>query len=108
MLFFPPASFKELFAKTPIGKQPLQGRVVEGEEGWLLSVHYDVAPAVVLKNGRILTPPQLEPVPTHWHEYVNCCLEGGTPTSSFAWAGRMSEMVLRGNEAMTNVSARLI
>ena len=106
--FFPPPFFKELFAKTPIGKQPLQGRVVEGEEGWLLSVHYDVAPAVVLKNGRVLTPPKLEPVPTHWHEYVNCCLEGGTPTSSFAWAGRMSEMVLRGNEAMTNVSARLI
>jgi len=98
--FFPPAFFKDLFAKTPIGKQPLQGRVVEGEEGWLLSVHYDVAPAVVLKNGRVLTPPEVGPAPTHWHEYVNCCFDGGTPTSSFAWAGRMSEMVLLGNAAM--------
>ena len=98
--YFPPAFFKELFAKTPIGKQPLQGRVVEGEEGWLLSVHYDVAPAVVMKDGRVLAPPKPEPVPTHWHEYLNCCLDGGTPTSSFAWAGRMSEMVLLGNRAM--------
>ena len=98
--YFPPAFFRELFAKTPIGKQPLQGRVVEGTEGWMLSVHYEVAPAVVLKSGKVLAAPQVGPAPTHWHEYVNCCLDGGTPTSSFAWAGRLSEMVIRGNEAM--------
>ena len=101
-IYFPPNWFADLFAKTPIGKQPLQGRVVEGTEGWLLSVHFDVAPAVVLKKGgRVLAPEKLPPVPTHWHEYVNCCLGGGTPTSSFAWAGRLSEMVVLGNEAMT-------
>ena len=98
--YFPPEFFKELFAKTPIGKQPFQGRVVEGTEGWVLSVHYEVAPAAVLKNGKVIAPPQVGPAPSHWHEYINCCLNGGTPTSSFAWAGRLSEMVIRGNEAM--------
>ena len=98
--YFPPAFFKELFAKTPIGAQPLQGRVIEGTEGWVLSVHFDVAPAAVLKNGSVIAAPQVGPAPSHWHEYVNCCLDGGTPTSSFAWAGRLSEMVIRGNSAM--------
>ena len=98
--YFPPAFFAELFAKTAIGKQPLEGRVVEGTEGWLLSVHCHASPAVVLKSGRVVAPPAVGPAPSHWHEYVNCCLDGGTPTSSFAWAGRLSEMVIRGNEAM--------
>ena len=98
--YFPPAFFKELFAKTPIRRQPLQGRVVEGTEGWVLSVHYDVAPAAVLKSGQVIAAPKVDPAPSHWHEYINCCLGGGTPTSSFAWAGRLSEMVIRGNNAM--------
>ena len=99
--YFPPDFFKELFAKTPIGKQPLQGRVVEGTEGWALSVHYQVAPAAVLKNGKVIAAPEVGPAPSHWHEYINCCLGGGTPTSSFAWATRLSEMVIRGNAKMT-------
>jgi len=101
--YFPPAFFRELFAKTPIGEQPLQGRVVEGSEGWLLSVHWDVAPVVVLKNGKVLSAPQVPNAPSHWHEYVNCCLDGGTPTSSFARAGHLTEMVVRGNDAMRQV-----
>ena len=100
-IFFPPDSFREIFAKTPIGSQPLQGRVVEGTEGWMLSVHYDVAPAVVLKSGKVLPAPKVETVPTHWHEYIDCCFSGATPTSSFAWAGRLSEMVILGNKAMS-------
>ena len=99
--FLPPPFIAELFAKTPIGKQPVQGRVVEGTEGWLLSVHYDKAPAVILKNGG--TPPPLPDVgkaPSHWHEYLNACLGDGRTTSPFTWAGRMSEMVLLGTAAM--------
>ena len=99
--YLPPSRFKELFAKTPIGSQPLQGRVVEGEKGWLLSVHYNKSPAVVMKNGG--TAPELPyvgPAPSHWREYVDACVQGGTTTSSFAWAGRLTEMVLLGNVAM--------
>ena len=106
--YLPPARFKELFAKTPIGEQPLQGRVVEGTEGWLLSVHYNVSPAVVLKKGG--KPPALPHVGaacTHWHEWVNACLQGGPTTSSFSWAGRLSEMVLIGNAAMDKPGVKL-
>ena len=103
--YFPPKFFEELFAKTSIKEQPLQGRVVQGTEGYLLSVHFDVAPAIVLNNGKVIEAPKLGPVPSHWHEYVNCCFDGKTPTSSFAWAGHLSEMVIRGNEAMKIVGA---
>ena len=99
--YLPPSRFKELFAKTPIGSQPLQGRVVEGEKGWLLSVHYNKSPAVVMKKGG--TAPELPyvgPAPSHWREYVDACVQGGTTTSSFAWVGRLTEMVLLGNVAM--------
>lgn len=100
-IYFPPAEFEALFAKSPHGKQPLQGRVVEGTEGWLLSFHYDIAPAVILKKGgTVLAPEALPPVPSHWHEYVNACLGKGTTTSPFTWAGRLSEMVVLGNDAM--------
>ena len=106
--YFPPAAFGELFAKSAIGKQPLQGRVVEGAEGWLLSVHYDKPPAIVFKNGAAAPKlPDVGKPPSHWHEYVNACLDGGTTTSSFSWAGRMSEMVLLGNAAMTTPGKRL-
>ena len=101
--YFPPALFRELYAKTPIGEQPLEGRVVQGSEGWLLSVHCKSSPYVVLKSGAVLPPPKVPVVPSHWHEYVNCCLEGGTPTSSFAWAGHLTEMVVLGNEAMRKI-----
>lgn len=101
--YFPPALFRELYAKTPIGQQPLEGRVVQGSEGWLLSVHCKSSPYVVLRNGTVVPPPKVPVVPSHWHEYVNCCLEGGTPTSSFAWAGHLSEMVVLGNEAMLKI-----
>ena len=100
--YLPPESFKELFAKTSIGKQPLQGRVVEGEEGWLLSVHYNQSPAVVMKKKGAKAPdvPGVGPAPTHWREYVDGCVQGSSTTSSFAWAGRLTEMVLLGNIAM--------
>ena len=82
--------------------------MVEGTKGWLLSVHYNVSPAVVLKNGG--KPPALPHVGaacTHWHEWVNACLQGGPTTSSFAWAGRLSEMVLLGNAAMDKPGVKL-
>lgn len=101
--YFPPAIFRELYAKTPISQQPLEGRVVKGSEGWLLSVHCKHSPAVVLNNGTVLPPPKVPEVCSHWHEYVNCCLEGGTTTSSFAWAGHLTEMVVLGNEAMRKI-----
>ena len=106
--YLPRPEFKELFAKSSIGEQPLQGRVVEGTEGWLLSVHFDKSPAIVFKNG-FASPalPDVGKVPSHWHEYINACLKGGSTTSSFSWAGRLSEMVLIGNAAMDRPGVKL-
>ncbi len=106
--YLPRPEFKELFAKSPIGKQPLQGRVVEGAEGWLLSVHYDKPPAVVPKKGGAAPAlPAVGKAPTHWQEWVDACLHGGGTTSSFEWAGRLSEMVLLGNAAMDRPGVKL-
>ena len=74
---------------------------MEGEKGWLLSVHYNQSPAVVMKNGGTAPElPHVGPAPSHWREYVDACVQGGATTSSFAWAGRLTEMVLLGNVAM--------
>ena len=70
---------------------------MEGEKGWLLSVHYNQSPAVVMKNGGTAPElPHVGPAPSHWREYVDACVQGGSTTSSFAWAGRLTEMVLLG------------
>ena len=106
--FFPPAFLQEVAAKSPYGKLPPQGRVVEGAEGWLLSTHFGPSPVVVLKNGK--TPPAAPmsgPAPSHWAEYVDCCLQGGTPRSSFAWATRLTEMALLGNQAQAKPGVAL-
>ena len=98
--FLPPAFLQDIAARTPYGELPPQGRVVEGSDGWLLSTHYGVPPVVLMKNSAKSVPvSELSPGQSHYHEYVNCCLYGGKPTSSFAWAGRMTEMSLIGNAA---------
>ena len=107
--YLPPPRFKELFAKTPIGSQPLEGRVVEGEKGWLLSVHYNKSPVVVMKKGGAAPElPHVGPAPSHWREYVDACVQGGATTSSFAWTGRLSEMVLLGNAAMLKPGVEIV
>lgn len=98
--FLPPAFLRDIAALSPYGKLPSQGRVIEGSEGWLISTHFGTAPVYVMKNGGAAPEiPSVGPAVSHWHEYVDCCLSGGSPTSSFEWAGRMSEMTLIGNLA---------
>ena len=56
---------------------------------------------MVLKNGGTAPDlPHVGPAPSHWRNYVDACVQGGSTTSSFAWAGRLTEMVLLGNVAM--------
>lgn len=107
--FFPPAFARDLFARSPIGELPLQGRVVEGTEGWLLSVHYGVSPCVIDKRtGAVRPPPEVGAAPSHWHEYVNACIAETPTTSAFEWAGRLTEMVLTGNAAMSRPGELLV
>lgn len=98
--FLPPAFLQDVAAQTPLGRLPAQGRVVEGSEGWLVSTHYDVPPYIVMKDGRAAPAvPGVGAAPSHWHEYVNACLQGGTPQSAFAWTAPMTAMGLMGNAA---------
>lgn len=98
--FLPPAFLHDIAAKTPMGGLPQQGRVIEGSEGWLLSTHYAKSPWFVMKNGKVEEAAcYTGPAPSHWHEFVNCCLSGGTPQSSFAWTARMTQWGFLGNLA---------
>ena len=107
--FFPPAFLQDIAALTPMGELPPQGRVVEGSTGWLISTHYGPAPYIVDKKkgfrpvGRkvdsSVTPdmPGGGPAPSHYHEFVNACLQGGTTTSPFSKSAKMSEWCMTGN-----------
>ena len=98
--FLPPARFNELAAKTPFKTLPVQGRVVEGSEGWIISHHFGKWPEVVMKNGG--AAPEIEKVPkapSHYHEYIDCCFNGQQPRSSFAWSTNLTVAVLIGNVA---------
>lgn len=98
--FLPPDALQAIAAKTAFKQLPIQGRVIEGSEGWLISHHFGEWPAVVLKNGG--TPPAaptLEKVPTHYHEYLNSCTTGKPTTSSFDWTTRLTDVILLGNVA---------
>ena len=104
--FLPPAFLQDVAAQTPLGRLPAQGRVIEGSQGWLVSTHYDVTPYYVMKDGS--TPPcapEVDSVPSHWHEFVNACLQGGTTQSSFGWTARMTAMGLMGNAAQLTPGA---
>ena len=101
-IYLPPENFRELFARSPLGAQPMEGRVVEGEDGFLLSSHYGRSPVVVMKKGGIIPPPNVGPAPSHWRDYVDGCVQGSRTASSFEWTGRLTEMVILGNMAMVN------
>ena len=102
--FLPPARFGEMAAKTPIGALPIQGRVVEGTDGWLISTHFNKPPVTLTKDGKPkpLTLPFLEPVPNHYHEFVDCCLDGGKACSDFGWTTKLTDWLLLGRKAIDN------
>ncbi len=102
--FLLPAEIRALAAKTHFKTMPVQGRVIEGEEGWIISSHFGrgaaAMPAFVMKNGK--KAPEIAPVPevrSHYHEYLDCCLDGGAPRSRLNWSARLTETLVLGNEA---------
>ena len=115
--FLPPKFLEELAAKTPLGSLPIQGRVVEGTKGIMISTHFNVAPVVIKRgkgasndpkfvansDGTFKTAlPFLEPVPNHYHEFANCCIDGGTPTSNLGWTTKLTDTIILGNTAIAN------
>ena len=84
------------------GELPIQGRVVKGSEGWLISTHYNRPPIVLDKQGKQLPMdlPGLEPVSSHYHEFVDCCLDGGKATTDFSMACKVTDWLLLGRAAI--------
>lgn len=97
--FLPPAQFHELAAKTPIGKLPLEGKVIECADGWIVSPHGGIPAIVMKKGGAAPKLPKLPKVPTHFHDFLNVVQNGGRARSDFAWSTYMMEAILCGNVA---------
>ena len=76
----------------------------EGTDGWLISTHYNKPPVTLTKDGKPkpLALPFLEPVPSHYHEFVDCCLDGGKARSDFSWATKLTDWLLLGRKAIDN------
>ena len=111
--FLPPKRLEELAAKTPYGKLPQQGRVIEGTEGILFSTHFNTDPLILKTKGKAdaafianddgsvqMAMPYLNPVQSHYYDFVECCLDGGTPLSSLDWTTKLTETIVRGNMAI--------
>jgi len=97
--FLPPKEYEELFAKTPLKARADEGRVIEGEKGWILAPHGGASPFVLLRNGTVVTAPDPGDAPSHHAEFVERCRLGGTPRSTFAWSTYMMEAVVMGGVA---------
>ena len=76
--FLPPEMCREVYRKCGIDKMPYEGRVIEGEDGYLLVPHgfdLNLRPHVVMKNGKSAPPlPKVGPAPTHFDEFAECCM----------------------------------
>lgn len=97
--FLPPKAYDALFAQTPLKTRADEGRVIEGEKGWILAPHAGAAPVALLRNGTVVPAPDPGNAPNHHAEFVAKCREGGTPRSSFAWSTYMMESVVMGGVA---------
>lgn len=105
--FLPPGICREIAAKSLLGKLPLEGRVIEGELGYMLVPHgFGDAkdpvglPTVVMKDGGTPPPlPALDPAPSHYDEYVLRCREGGKARSDFSKVISLMEAVIMGGVA---------
>jgi hypothetical protein len=98
--FLPPAFLKDIIALTPQKTIPLQGRVIEGQYGWIVSTHFDEEPHYVMKNGKSPPPmPSVGAAPSHYRQYVDACLGISETTSGFEMACGLTEWGFLGNLA---------
>ena len=101
--FLPPPICREVYLKCGIDRLPYEGRVIEGEDGYLLVPHgFDLTlrPHVVMKDGSAAAPlPRVGAAPSHFDEFAERCLDGGRARSDFAWTTYMTDAILLGGVA---------
>ncbi len=105
--FRPPTVIEEIFSKKPYGKRPHEGKVVKCEKGWILQPHGAVYAFAFALDGTPIPMPEEPDVPSHYHEFVNCCLTGKAASTDFAWSTYMRECVIAG-EIAERVAGRRI
>ena len=97
--FRPPAEIDALFAKTPYKRREHEGKAIKCRDGWILELHNNTRAYVVKADGSVSEGPEVGPAPTHFHEFVNCCLEGRKACADFSWSTHMMELILTGEIA---------
>ena len=97
--YLPPAIIDELYAKTPWGSRPHEGKAVKCRDGWILQPHGADFAWAVRNDGRAVMPPTVGPAPTHYHEFLNCVVRGGKAATDFSWSTYMRECVIAGEIA---------
>jgi predicted dehydrogenase len=96
----PPPEIQALAKEVGFEKLPEEGVVVAGSEGWLL-LPLTNAPRLILKDQSAAKPPkpQLPPWPSHYHEFLNACVDGKRSSADFSLVAPMVEAILLGNVA---------
>jgi predicted dehydrogenase len=92
---FPPQEIMDLFPGDPY---PPESAMLVGTEGALLYGHGN--DTVLLPHNKFSSyrMPKLKPR-NHYHNFVDCCLNGNNPESPFSIAGPMTEAILLGTVA---------
>ena len=96
----PPLEIQALAKEVGLEKLPDEGSVVAGSEGWLLLPH-SAGPRLIMKDKNAAKPPKpvLPPWPSHYHEFLNACIEGKRSSADFSLIAPMVEAILLGNVA---------
>ena len=98
--FRPSAEIDRLWTLTPIGKRPFEGKVLKFAGGWFLQPHSDTLHAWIIRPGAVVEQaPAVAPCATHYHEFIDRVIDGGTCSTDFAWSTCMQEAVSLGEEA---------
>ena len=81
--------------------------MVKCEKGWILQPHGAVYAFAFSLDGTPIPMPEEPDVPSHYHEFVNCCLAGKAASTDFAWSTYMRECVIAGEIAERVPGTRL-
>ena len=95
----PPAEIDAMYAKTPWGVRPHEGKAVKCRDGWILQPHGADFAWTVRNDGSVVMPPTVGPAPTHYHEFLNCVISGRKAATDFSWSTYMRECVIAGEIA---------
>lgn len=105
--FRPPAEIDASFAQTPAKQRPYEGKAIKCRDGWILQPHASAAAFIRRNDGAPMKAPKLPKCPSHFHEFIDSCLEGRKAAADFGWATHMMDTILVGQIAERLPGAKL-